>query len=147
VKYRDEIIYVRAKSENDQLSILAGDCQGRKIWLDVPLAFQIFESKIELSGNISCYWGGQIRHLLESRSLIIRECEDIRTRYCQALSLIQETIRRIDGTKRFIKSKQARDIREWLLEEAMNSLPKDRAEFYTMFEPLRSKASVAGVKS
>jgi len=141
VKYLDKKLYIRVRErpEGYRFNIFVRDCQGQGIWLDVNSSLQILEDKTRYAGNIFCPWDSYIQHLFDSRRLIDASREDVWKKHSSLLSLIKETIVRIDATKRFIKSKQAREIREWLLNEALSSLPKDRPELLAMFESLRHK--------
>jgi hypothetical protein len=114
--------------------------------INLLMALRTLEKMRQNVGYRLGTFSGYFEHLRGSFDLMSASQEDLWKRYCTSLSLIKETIRQIDGTKRFIKSTQARVIREWLLHEVVSSLPPGRPELYTMFEPLRSKAPVAGVK-
>lgn len=55
----------------------------------------------------------------------------------ETLTLIETAIQRLDGTKRFINSKQAQAIREWLVEELFKRIPADDHRRETYASPKR----------
>jgi hypothetical protein len=108
------------------------DREGQKITTHVETALLFF--KHYFNGGNAFEWRTHLRSMLESIKRLNEENAEFRTHYESAVKLqkglqrlLDQTIARLDGTRRFIQSKEAQALREWMISELGSILSPEAA--------------------
>lgn len=114
----------RDKSDIDFPRVTLEDQEGQSITLYLGVALDFFEYYFT-AGASAFEWSGKIGRMIEDIARFRRERDEARDQLKDAIAQIVGTIDHLDATKRFIKSKQAQEIRRGLVCELERILPPD----------------------